>query len=279
MKKAGKGVSPVLKVVLLVLAAAAVWQCTGRLSAPNREAETQCRDVQSILREILCAYSQEQDLSAERMETLWKELEDADRDQAVRWKEILNCWKEADNDMRLNYGSLPDGLENSGKLCLIVLGFQLNPDGSMQEELVGRLQTALKSAEKYPESYILCTGGSTGSGNTGVTEAGAMAQWLTERGIAEDRILVENRALTTSQNAMFSYQILTRDCPEVTQAAIISSDYHIPWGTVLFQTQFLLGDHPLTLVSNAAYPTGRKIRDDYLLRWQQSGIMEIAGIS
>lgn len=278
MKKAGKGVSPVLKVVLLVLAAAAVWQCAVRFSASNREAETQGREVPSILREILCAYSREQDPSAERMETLWKELEDADRDQAVRWKEILNCWKKADNSMRLNYGSLPDGLENSGKLCLIVLGFQLNPDGSMQEELVGRLQTALKSAEKYPDSYILCTGGSTGSGNSGVTEAGAMAQWLTERGIAEDRILVENRALTTSQNAMFSYQILIRDCPEVTQAAIISSDYHIPWGTVLFQTQFLLGDHPLTLVSNAAYPTGRKIRDDCLLRWQQSGIMEIAGI-
>ena len=183
----------------------------------------------------------------------------------------------ASSDMPLHYGAVPDDLGDG--LCLIVLGFQLNPDGSMQNELVGRLETALESAKKYPNAYVLCTGGGTASAAPGITESDVMAQWLMKHGIAKERIIVENRSLTTSQNAIFSCQILREDYPEITQAAIISSDYHIPWGKVLFEAKFLLEDHPITVVSNAAFQTGKKISDSALLRYQLNGIREIAGIS
>lgn len=50
---------------------------------------------------------------------------------------------------------LPDGLPDTDELCIVVLGFQLNPDGSMRDELINRLNVALRSAEKYPNAYIV----------------------------------------------------------------------------------------------------------------------------
>ena len=278
MKKSDNRISLGLRIILPVLAAAAVWYAICFFT-PNKEANHQSRDEKDIIRDILSSYCWNRDSSAKRTEELLKELENADKDQARRWKRILDCWQQSTNDMPLHDSSLPDGLDGSNALCLIVLGFQLNPDGSMQEELVGRLETALESAKKYPNAYVLCTGGGTASAAPGITEADVMAQWLMKHGIAEERIIVENRSLTTSQNAIFSCQILREDYPEITQAAIISSDYHIPWGKVLFEAQSLLEDHPITVVSNAAFQTGKKISDSALLRYQLNGIREIAGIS
>lgn len=277
MKKRIKKLSVGLRIVLLLFAAITVWQCV--LHWFPARANTQSRDEKSIIREIIYAYCWEQNPSAKRMQNLLQELENTDEKTAEKWRKILDCWKDATIEMPLHFGSLPGDLKDGSQLCLIVLGYQLNPDGSMQEELVGRLETALKSAQKYPQAYVLCTGGGTASDAPEPTEADVMAQWLIEHGIAEERIIVENRSLTTSQNAIFSYQILARDYPKITEAAIISSDYHLPWGMVLFQAQFLLGDHPITVVSNAAYRTDRELSASTLLRCQLSGIKEIAGIS
>lgn len=278
MKKSDNRISLGLRIILPVLAAAAVWYAICFFT-PNKKVNHQSRDEKDIIQDILSSYCWNRDSSAKRTEELLKELENADKDQARRWKRILDCWQKSTNDMPLHDGTLPEGLDDSSALCLIVLGFQLNPDGSMQNELVGRLETALESAKKYPNAYVLCTGGGTASAAPGITESEVMAQWLMKHGIAEERIIVENRSLTTSQNAIFSCQILREDYPEITQAAIISSDYHIPWGKVLFEAKFLLEDHPITVVSNAAFQTGKKISDSALLRYQLNGIREIAGIS
>lgn len=211
-------------------------------------------------------------------EKLFVELQQIDEADAAYWREILDCWKACGNDMELNPNVLPQGLEDGAQLCLIVLGYQLNPDGSMQPELIGRMETALNSAEAYPQCYLLCTGGGTASQNPDVTEADAMARWLAEHGISEERIIVENQSLTTTQNAIFSHRILTQEYPQIAQAAIISSDYHIPWATILFQTQFILGETSIRVVSNAAWQTGQKLSSTSLLRYQLNGIQEIAGL-
>ena len=274
MKHADKQISLGLRILLAVLAVIVLWQCIGHFFP----AQAKGRSENEIIREIVYAYYWDQDLSAKRMQTLLKELEEANRDAAKQWRGILDCWQQATTDMPVNYGSVPGDLENGEQLCLIVLGFQLNSDGSMQKELVNRLETALKSAKKYPDSYILCTGGGTASAALGVTEADVMAQWLAEHGVEKERIIVENQSLTTTQNAIFSYQILTEQYPQITEAAIISSDYHLPWAVILFQTQFILGEQPLTVVSNAACRAGEELSEKTLLRLQSNGILEIAGI-
>ena len=275
MKHSYKRISPGLRIFLAVLAAAMLWVCAGHFLT----AQAKSRSKNEIIREILYAYYWDQDLSAKRTQNLLKELEEADSDAADRWRSILDCWTKATTNMPVNYGSVPDDLENGNQLCLIALGYQLNDDGSMQKELVSRLETVLESAKKYPDCYILCTGGGTAAAAPEITEADAMAQWLEEKGIDKKRIIVENQSLSTSQNAMLSYQLLKEQYPQISQAAIITSDYHLPWGMILFQTQFILGEHPIAVVSSAACHADDILSPKILLTSQISGIMEIAGIS
>ena len=121
----------------------------------------------------------------------------------------MQLWKTVNEDPEINENILPDGLPETDELCMIVLGFQLNPDGSMKDELIERLTVAKASAEKYPNSLVVCTGGGTAAENPDATEAGEMAKWLIENGVDPQRVIVEDQSLTTAQNAIYTYRILT----------------------------------------------------------------------
>ena len=128
----------------------------------------------------------------------------------------------------------------------------------MREELIGRLEVAKSSAEKYPNALIVCTGGHTAYQDSEASEAGRMSEWLKENGISGDRIIVEDNSLTTAQNAMFSIDILSEKYPQVTKLAIVSSDYHIATGNLLFGARSILlaekaGEEKYEVISNAAY--------------------------
>ena len=82
-------------------------------------------------------------------------------------------------------------------------------------------------------------------------------------GIKKDRVIVEDKSITTAQNAIYTYEILKEKYPSVSKIAIISSDYHIATGNLLFGAQSTLladkaGNEKYEVVSNAAYnaPTG-----------------------
>ena len=192
-----------------------------------------------------------------------KELRAVDSDAAERWDGIMALWKSVNTELTVWEGVLPDGLPETDELGIVALGFQLNPDGSMRDELIERLKVLKAGAEKYPRAWIVCTGGGTAAENPGATEAGKMAQWLIENGVAAERVLVEDRSLTTAQNAVYSYELLRERCPQVKQLAIVSSDYHIATGTLLFEAEAILraekADAPaMHVVSNAAWkaPSG-----------------------
>jgi hypothetical protein len=175
----------------------------------------------------------------------------------------MDLWMSPELGQPLNYDILPDGLPETDELCIVVLGFQLNPDGTMKEELTKRLGVALESAEKYPNAYIVCTGGGTAAENESASEAGEMAKWLVDHGIDKKRVIVEDTSITTAQNAIFTYDILTSLYPSVKKLAIISSDYHIATGELLFKAEAILranspGNEKLEVISNAAWkaPSG-----------------------
>ena len=177
------------------------------------------------------------------------ELSEADPVLGKKWGRILDNWKTPVTV----YDELPDGLPEDDSLCLVVLGFQLNPDGTMRDELVERLRVALAASEKYPHAVIVCTGGGTAAGDPTATEAGRMAEWLISNGIDSSGIAVEDHSLTTAQNAIYTYDILEARYPQVKQIAIISSDYHIATGTLLFGAEAILRDSPITVAGNAAW--------------------------
>ena len=173
------------------------------------------------------------------------------------WEELMEYWMYVNNDLVLHYDVLPDGLPEDDSLCITVLGYQLLPDGSMDEELIGRCSVALRCAERYPKAFIAVTGGGTAMMHPDLTEAGQMADWLMEHGISKDRIIVEDNSQTTAENALFTYRLL-KEIPQIRAIAIVTSDYHVSLGCLLFQEQFLLssyveGENRFSVFTNAAF--------------------------
>ena len=144
---------------------------------------------------------------------------------------------------------------NGSGLCLVVLGLQLNPDGSMQPELIGRLETLVTAAKKNPQAIIVCTGGHTAMNNRAVSEAGQMADWLRKHGIDSGRILVESKAITTQDNAVYTLELLGRSHPEISKIAIITSDYHMNDGVELFASQAGRMGSRITVTAGSAWST------------------------
>ena len=221
------------------------------------------RTAQDITKELAVYYGTYGSEAEEKTAELLEELYAVDAVSGAKWESILRLWKTVNTDHEIHENILPDGLPETDELCMIVLGFQLNPDGSMKDELIERLTVAKASAEKYPNALIVCTGGGTASGNPEATEAGEMAKWLTGNGVDPQRVIVEDRSLTTAQNAIYTYRILTELYPGVKLLAIVSSDYHIATGTLLFGAEATLqaeeaGKETMTVVSNAAWhaPSG-----------------------
>jgi len=228
------------------------------LPRPAVAAEALSPEGQETVEEMAVYYGSYGAEATQAVERLLKRLRVTDPVPAGKWEKIMELWQNVQAGLTLNEGILPDGLAETNELCLVVLGFQLNPDGSMREELVERLKVALASANKYPNARIVCTGGGTASNEPSATEAGRMADWLVENGIAPERIIVEDKSLTTAQNAIYTFELLEALDPQVRQIAIISSDYHIETGTLLFGAEAILRDSGAEIVSNAAWhaPSG-----------------------
>ena len=87
------------------------------------------------------------------------------------------------------------------KPCIVILGYGLNQDGSMPPILRRRVLTGLATAQFFPQSPIIVTGGNPRNGQT---EAAQMRRMLLMLGFPDPRIIVEDRANSTVQNAQFS---------------------------------------------------------------------------
>ena len=245
-------------VIFLISALMILCGCKGKEARKASD-----RSAQEIIEELVVDYGSYTDEANGRVDELLKELGMVSSDLYTRWKSITDIWKEVNSDRALNYDVLPDGLPDTNELCIVVLGFQLEPDGTMREELIERLKVVLNSAKKYPNAYIVCTGGGTASENETATEAGEMSKWLIENGIGKNRIIIEDNSVTTAQNAIFSYDLLTTQYTSVKYLAIVSSDYHIATGTLVFKAESILrasvpGGEKLEVISNAAWkaPSG-----------------------
>ena len=220
-----------------------------------------------MVSDLVYTYAAKQREGGDEIQAGLEKLKAMDPRLGLLWEQILQYWDFVNEDFPEPDANPPQGLPQDDSLCIVVLGFQLHADGSMAEELIGRCETALRFAEAYPEAFVAVTGGGTAWQNKTVTEAGAMAQWLTEHGVAEERILVEDRSLTTADNAVFTLEILRKHAPQVKSLAIVSSDYHLPLGALLFEEKALLlgaeeGEKTFSVEGVAAYDTQGRFRPD-----------------
>ena len=102
----------------------------------------------------------------------------------------------------------------------IVLGLALE-NGEPAPDLLKRLDTAREYLEKYPEARLILTGGN--ADESGRTEAAVMRDILTQQGVPEDKLILEDQAQTTKEN----FSNIAGIIPEGEPVVMISSNYHM----------------------------------------------------
>ena len=102
----------------------------------------------------------------------------------------------------------------------LVLGLALE-NGEPTDDLLARLDTAQTYLEEYPEAQLILTGGN--ADESGRTEAAVMRDILAERGVADERMILEDQAESTKDNFRNTAQMIDPGKP----VALISSNYHM----------------------------------------------------
>lgn len=91
-------------------------------------------------------------------------------------------------------------------LVAVVLGNRINDDGSMSSIMLNRLKMTLRIYKAFAPTKIILSGG-VANKKVNVSEAQMMRDYLVENGIASDVLVLEDKSLTTKQNAEFSVPI------------------------------------------------------------------------
>ncbi len=241
------------------------------------------RTADDVIEELILYHGCYGDEADAKVEALLGELRALDSRQGELWSDIMAYWNYVNQEMPVNANRLPKDLPKDDSLCIIVLGYALNKDGSMKKELLRRLDVALSCAKQYPNAYVLCTGGGTAKEAPDVTEGRAMGDWMLAHGVSQKRLIVEDRSKSTASNAINSYRILYSDYPSVDSVAIVSSSYHVPWGSLLFEASFERSSFArhtprIRVISNASCSVDRKEFDEAdLLRMQTGGMLQLIG--
>ena len=201
------------------------------------------------------------------------QIQSLDENVYKRDRELIGYWEYIDDTMPLNPRVAPDGLPQTTDHAFVVLGYALNSDGSLRAEAKGRCDVAYESAMKYPNALIFVTGGGTASKNKTATEGGQMKEYLVNvKGLDANRIVTETKAKDTIQNAKYTMEKLIEY--NIKSITVITSDYHIRRGSILFKGEAMvkaesLGITPIQVLENAVYHTGKstegKSREGYAL--------------
>jgi uncharacterized SAM-binding protein YcdF (DUF218 family) len=106
--------------------------------------------------------------------------------------------------------------------CIIVFGFALNEDGSMRDDLINRLHSALSMFHLQNSKAIIVTGGNP---KNGVTEAQAMQNWLMKKGVPIQKIICESLSNDTVQNIQNIVPLLQQH--QFKEVLLVTSKLHI----------------------------------------------------
>ena len=118
---------------------------------------------------------------------------------------------------------------DKGSNAIVTLGYALNPDGSMHDILIKRLEKTLEIAKELPDALIVVTGGVPQNNKT---EGKLMAEWLVQHGVNAKRIYQDNYARSTVENALYSRYVLAKH--RIKNAVLISSGSHIRRADAIF---------------------------------------------
>jgi len=162
----------------------------------------------------------------EKYEESLAALKDLDQKTAEEYEQKIQ-FVEGMKDLTFEK-EVPEDLSEDNH-AFIILGYALSDEGEMEDTLLERLKVAKEAAEAYPESKLIVTGGVP---KNDITEADVMYDWLIEQGIDETRIIKENMATDTIENALFSLDIINRE--NLKNLTLITSATHMRRSLTLF---------------------------------------------
>lgn len=131
---------------------------------------------------------------------------------------------------------------------IVVLGYKLNDDASMDSLLKQRLDLCLKLISEEQYDKIIVSGGCPNPPGLETSEAFKMAEYLINNNVDKNMIILEDQSLTTEQNALYSIPICkklnAKKITVITTLAHMSREYLNP--VRLFAEQ--LKDNNVTLM-------------------------------
>ncbi len=124
--------------------------------------------------------------------------------------------------------------------ALIVLGAGIHGE-QVSRVLQFRLDTAVQYHQKNPEVIIVVSGGQ-GDGET-ISEALAMKRYLTQKGIPQNQIILEDLSTSTVENFKFSKHLLDQYFKKDYEVAFTTNTFHIFRAQLIAQNTGLEGGY------------------------------------
>ena len=102
-------------------------------------------DADVLISQLIGFYTDYMEDSVTDIERVLVELKSVDKKKGEAWDAIMHYWLEVNSPDFTHVSEVPQGLPKDNSMSVVILGFALNDDGTMKEELVGRLKMLFAS--------------------------------------------------------------------------------------------------------------------------------------
>lgn len=144
---------------------------------------------------------------------------------------------------------------NGNPQIMVILGCQVKPWGP-SILLQDRLDKALDYLENHPDMTVVVSGGQ--GPDEHVTEARAMADYLIEQGVKEERILLEEASHNTVQNLRYTARLLEEEGYDMEQdIVVVSNGFHLTRVRMLFDRVWGGDENLSTLAAPSSHVPSR----------------------
>ena len=155
-------------------------------------------------------------------------------------------------------GMIAKGFYSKGEKNLdyiIVLGAQVRENGP-SSVLKYRLDKAVEYLNENPDTVCIVSGGQ--GSNEPCPEAEAMSVYLIDKGIAEERIIIEDKSLSTVENIRNSKKLMNNPDGSV---GIVTNNFHVYRAVRMAKAQGLEDVCGIAAKSNTIYLPNNILRE------------------
>ncbi len=128
---------------------------------------------------------------------------------------------------------------------IVVLGGILNADLSLNEWTKARVDTAYDLYQEDPTRTIILSG----KGPRAHTEAQTMRDYLLEKGVPSENIVLEEKSMSTIQNALYTFELLDKTTVP-TDIILVTNHFHMNRSLAWFN--FVFADSGINIAFYAA---------------------------